>query len=55
MAGRFHAGKLRSFVVMPAYDCMDAEGRAKQEARAEAGIHFKGLQARCDGLHPLFP
>jgi len=27
-----------TYTVIPAHDCMDAGGRAKQEARAEAGI-----------------
>ena len=26
------------YLVIPAHDCRDAEGRAKQDARAEAGI-----------------
>ena len=28
-------------IVMPAHDCMDAGVRATQDAKAEAGIHYK--------------
>ncbi|MBL6999524.1 MAG: hypothetical protein ISR73_06660 [Gammaproteobacteria bacterium] len=39
-------------LVIPAHDCRDAEGRAKQDARAEAGIQSTRSPGHCP-CHPF--